>query len=102
NYLVKPVFDTSAGGYWNSEIWKNLSTDSEGQFRIDNLPNVDIKFWFFKSNYKPISDTTIPMDNDDNVITLYPEGRVAGSVVDDITGKPIKNFKVSVAPTQEI
>lgn len=104
NHADEPI--AACHVYFAKGIRANLldgqgQTDSEGRFEFDSLPP-HCPFAFYAPSYSKLEETTLPLDQDDEVIIrLEPIGLIRGEVSDAVSGKPISNFNVRIAfPSQ--
>jgi len=86
------------------EDWYTRQTDSDGRFLFDNLPpdtTADFKIeaagrariWTFR-DFGAKEGEQFPVGRTDIRITLPPEARIEGTVVDEDTGKPVSAVRV--------
>jgi len=74
-------------------ITKILDTDDEGRFTLYNAPPDEIHFEFYADGYLA-HEQDLAAAEQEHVITMRPEIRVTGTVVDAATDKPIAQFTV--------
>jgi hypothetical protein len=77
------------------------TTDAQGRFSFDSLPP-NSPFVFQKEGYSPIDNRQLPLDGDDVVtVEMAPAGLILGTVLDAVTGKPIRAFNVQITFSPE-
>ena len=72
------------------------TSDKKGRFRLDNLPAGRIFIETYAEGYSDIDRMALEVDRKDHVITLLQPGQISGTVLSAATGRPIKQFKISV------
>ncbi|MEQ1631167.1 MAG: carboxypeptidase-like regulatory domain-containing protein [Planctomycetota bacterium] len=68
--------------------------DDDGRFRLDGLPSRGLDLEFYGKGFLRKNHQVTTVDRDDLVVTLERHGRMAGTVVDGRTGKPIVDFRI--------
>jgi beta-lactamase regulating signal transducer with metallopeptidase domain/peroxiredoxin/protocatechuate 3,4-dioxygenase beta subunit len=93
----RPLADARVmGKRWRTmdAIEFDAHTDPDGRFRWTEAPADGMSFGFYAKGFIQIIDAFLPNDGREKTVTLLPELKVAGSVVDDQTGKPVDQAKV--------
>jgi hypothetical protein len=67
-------------------------TDADGRFTWTEAPADGMRFGLYLAHYVQVTDQPIAAGDPPQVMTLWPELTVIGTVVDDATGKPIDRF----------
>jgi protocatechuate 3,4-dioxygenase beta subunit len=71
-------------------------TNKEGLFEFDSLPT-NCPFTFYKAGFSQINEQKLPLDKSDIVaIRMIPSGAIPGRVIDQVTGKPVRNMNVQI------
>lgn len=72
------------------------TTDHEGRFRLENLPDGELRLRFFTGRHRlqELWTDVEALNVDDLQFTMLPAAGLAGKVVDDATGKPLTEFTV--------
>lgn len=101
----KPVpgvrIDAADRRYGMLDAAESGKTDAAGRFRFDSLPP-DAPFTFRADGYSGIEDKKLPLDGSaEVVVTLTPQGVIAGRVIDAATSKPVPRFTVSMTFTPD-
>jgi uncharacterized GH25 family protein len=95
----KPI----AGAFVHLDGWRNMGslsfsgkTDADGRFTMPDAPPDAMEFQISKQGYrdKVRQIITRPADGSEAVVTLDPEIKISGTVVDAETKKPIEKFRV--------
>jgi protocatechuate 3,4-dioxygenase beta subunit len=92
------------------EDWHTRRTDKDGRFLFDNLPDdttADFhveapgtaRIWTFR-DFGPKEGEQFPVGRTDIRITLPPEARIEGTVVDEGTGAPVSGVRVLARPRE--
>lgn len=71
-----------------------VQTDADGRFRLEGLPASGGMIGLYLEGYVRQECAVVDVDRDDHVFTMQPCGRVAGKVVDGVTGLPITVFTI--------
>jgi protocatechuate 3,4-dioxygenase beta subunit len=94
------------------EDWHVRRTDKDGRFLFDSLPadaTADFqleapgqaRFWTFR-DFGPREGEQFPAGRTDIRLTLHPEARLEGTVVDEDTGRPVSAVRVLARPHQRV
>lgn len=95
NIYISPRISFSEGNrFYNSYLKQRVTTDSNGQFKLTDLPEKYITLEAYGAKYSRVDNVQIQMDQGNCTITMLPLGQVSGTVLDDESGLPIKKFKV--------
>jgi len=99
--IVDTTGNPIAGAFVVADTWRGhrslewrVDTDSEGRFQWDDAPADEVLIDMGKQRYMSISNYGMSASDKEYVITLYPELKVRGKVVDTQTGEPITQFKL--------
>ncbi|MCC7373405.1 MAG: sigma-70 family RNA polymerase sigma factor [Verrucomicrobiales bacterium] len=69
-------------------------TDSEGRVTWANAPDMELSFDVAKAGYLRTNGFRVYPDGKEHVVTLPAALAIHGSVVDDVTGKAIEQFRI--------
>jgi protocatechuate 3,4-dioxygenase beta subunit len=75
-------------------IEPNATSDESGRFHVDGLPANDVSLELYS---RTIVRKTVPvaqLDDDDLEIVVQASGKLAGRVVDGVSGKPLEEFVI--------
>lgn len=75
-------------------LWYEGVTDAEGRLEWRGAPADAVK-WTFLSRDQVLRDLPLTADGTEQTVVLRPALRFTGSVVDAVTGQPLKVFKVT-------
>jgi len=76
-------------------FWSRTKTDTDGRFLLTDEPADALTLRIHKPGFLS-SDQPVPADAGEQLITLTPELRIRGSVVDAETGRPIDAFTLLI------
>ncbi|MEM6883401.1 MAG: redoxin domain-containing protein [Verrucomicrobiota bacterium] len=102
--LTGKIIDSSGNGIpgvtvfmdtWRGSRTLNVrfKTDAEGKFRWEEAPADVVQADIYKRGFTDSRNTPIQAGQE-NIITLYPPTVFRGTVLDEITGKPVQKFEV--------
>ena len=84
---------TLCNPFWLKE--RGTTTDAQGRFEIQELPNGLVRFDFMKIGSSELRNQALNLGSRDNVVKMYSTGAVRGIVVDP-QGKPVRNFRIQI------
>ena len=92
----KPIAGVSIAPRLDGEYLDGIrsKTDADGRFRLDGLPGRGLDLEFYGKGILRKNQPIAAVDRDDLVVTLERHGRMAGTVVDGRTRKPITDFRI--------
>jgi uncharacterized GH25 family protein len=86
----------AGGNYWPAGVGGSGTTDSQGRFGFDSLPDA-ATFTFVAVGYTEIEGRALRLDGDAVVtVVLTAQGVIRGRVVDAVTGRPVPRFNVGL------
>jgi hypothetical protein len=98
--VVDPAGDPVRGADVALEHWRehgtlNLRepTDANGVFEWRSAPRDSLKITVLKGGYATSRDNKVQADGEEHAITINPQFRIIGRVVDAQTGQPLATFK---------
>jgi hypothetical protein len=74
-------------------VWR-VNTNEEGRFVWNDAPADEVLIDMGKVNYMSVRGYSMKPSNKEYVITMKPELKITGRVVDASTGQPIPNFQL--------
>ncbi len=75
-----------------SRLRLHTKSDAEGKFRLTDAPTDQVEYDFGKKGYMLVENYVMSPSSNEFLVTLKQPLRIAGSVVDAETGKPLKKF----------
>ncbi|MGH7139451.1 MAG: carboxypeptidase regulatory-like domain-containing protein [Pirellulales bacterium] len=85
-----------SAAYPRASFGRSVETDEDGGFALDSLP-ADARFDVFAPNYARLMGMELKLDGGEPVtIALDAPGVVRGRVVDAATGRPVRQFRVTL------
>jgi len=96
-----PVSSATISVRWESNeagrfyIGRRYKPDKTGRFVIDGLPEGTLLIEVYGTGWSDYREHILDLKND-NLLTIYPEGVIEGTVVDKATGDPVESFNVSL------
>ena len=97
----KPVSSVSLSVRWESNgagrfyIGRRYKPNDAGKFKIEGLPKGKLLLEVYGAGWSDYREHILNLESD-NLLTIYPEGVVEGTVVDQATGDPVESFNVSL------
>ncbi len=88
------VYAQQGNGWENDYVCDRVYTDDDGAFRLDQIPEAKITLGFLKKGYSRHEMELTELDDRELVIQLESAGRIAGRVVDGVTGEPLQSFHI--------
>lgn len=79
---------------YRSLAWR-VNTDTDGRFQWDDAPADEVLIDMGKQHYMSVRRHAMTASDKEHVITMQPELRIAGRVVDKETGRPIPQFTIT-------
>jgi len=99
--IVDPAGNPIAGAFVAADTWRGhrslrwrVDTDAEGRFQWDDAPADEVLIDMGKQRYMSVRNYRMSASDKGYLITMYPELRINGAVVDAETGEPINSFKL--------
>lgn len=75
-------------------IQQDVGPDKDGVFRLRDLPSGRVFVDAWADDYCSIDNVSMEVDRNDHVMTMHGPGRIYGTVVSAVDGKPIPEFRV--------
>lgn len=101
NQLGQPLADSRLSlqrwhnGYMNSTpLQWDGQTDAQGRLVWEEAPPDTLFFNVYHPGYIQLTATMLVANGQEQTVTLRPELKISGEVVDDLTGKPVDHIKV--------
>lgn len=85
-----------------SEVGTRDTSDVDGRFAIEDLPDSGFTLVVFHEDHRPAEIDGVVAGRSDIVVRLQSAPMVAGRVVDGATGRPVPKFTVQVAADHEV
>jgi len=79
----------------NENISLSGKTDSQGNLVINDAPSDEVIFSIYKAGYARYDKFPMSPQESEYQITLLPQGKITGRVLDAQTGQPINHFYVT-------
>lgn len=99
-----PVAGASVNASRDGSIFDRYSTtDADGRFRLQSLSDPPLVVMTVARGFTVRRESFAVLDRDDVVLVLASAGRLAGRVVDAVSGEPIESFRIRfVQPQLEV
>ncbi len=99
--IIDAAGNPVAGAFVASDTWRGyrsliwrVDTDAEGRFEWNEAPADEVLIDMGKRKYMSVRSYGMSASDEEHVVTMPPELKISGKVVDAETGEPIAEFKL--------